>query len=457
MKFDYVCIGAGIASLMFSYRIRQRYPDASVAILEKGKRLEERSCPLDNRTVSRCIHCKQCAIVSGVAGSGAKNDGKYIIPTVDSADYGGWLAEYIGAEPLIDLVKQLDGTLTGFADKEYPFYSPSFEFKAECLKYDLHLKTAYIRHYGSDGNFRVMSKLVEYLEREGVNIFTEVGIKDIDLSKKEITSTAGSFEYNKLVIAVGRNGTPWFVDFCRLNRIELESNKVDIGVRVEIPSAICKQVSETMYEPKIYYRTKQYGDIVRSFCWNNNDAKVCIENNDKVLSVNGYSNSSSNELSGNSNFALLASINFSQPFKQPTEYARYIASLSNMISGNSVLVQRLGDLKLGRRTNEHRLSQSTTIPTLKTAVAGDISLAMPKRILDDIIETLDAMNNVMMGISNYDTLLYSPEIKTYSAKPKFISENFDISEDVYCCGDCSGTTRSLSQAGAQGLYIADRI
>ncbi len=228
-------------------------------------------------------------------------------------------------------------------------------------------------------------------------------------------------------------------------------------MRVEVRSEICHEIAKSIYEPKIYYRSKSYGDMTRTFCWNNGDARVCVENNEGVLSVNGYANSSSNANSGNSNFALLTSINFSSPFKQPTEYERYVASLSNMISGNSVLVQRLGDLKIGRRTTEKRLSQSTTVPTLQTAVAGDISLAMPKRILDDIIETLDALNNVIKGLNNYDTLLYSPEIKTYSARPAFVSDNFEIAKDVYAIGDGSGVTLSLSQAGAMGLFVADKI
>ncbi len=456
-NYDYIFIGAGISSLMCAHRIKQINPDASILILEKGKALHDRSCPLLEHRADKCKKCNPCSIVSGVAGAGSKNDGKYIIPQQDSVDYGGWLMEYMPPKAVVDYIQQVDDILTGFADKEYPLYTPSLDFKRECLKYDLHLRTANIRHYGSDGNMIVMSNLVEYLESHGVEIQTKVSIEKISFSDKYVITGDNKYHYNKLVIAVGRTGSSWLSDLCKVNNIPITNNRVDIGVRVEIPSEICDVVAKSIYEPKIYYRSKCYGDITRTFCWNNGDAQVCIENNDGVLSVNGYSNSSSEKSTGNSNFALLTSINFSVPFKQPTEYARYIASLSNMISGNSVLVQRLGDLKNGRRTNEHRLRQSNTIPTLKTAVAGDISLALPKRIIDNIIETLDALNMVIQGVNNYDTLLYSPEIKTYSARPKFISNDFQIYKDVYCSGDCSSVTRSLSQAGAMGLFIAESI
>lgn len=454
MKYNYVFVGGGFSALMSAYRIKQNKPDATVAILEKGKPLSDRKCPAENK---KCLQCKTCSVVCGVAGGGSMNDGKYILPTKDSLDYGGWLNDYLPAETVYDYIHQVDKILVGFADKEYPLYSPSMEFKQECLKNDLHLSTAKIRHYGSDGNYQVMSALVKHLESVNVDIFTNVEITDIDINKKVITSVKDVYQYEKMIIAVGRCGSLWFINFCNNNQIPITNNRVDVGVRVEIPSGICYDIAKTIYEPKIRYRSKCYGDKTRTFCWNNGDARVCIENNDGVLSVNGYANSATNANTGNSNFALLTSINFTDPFRNPTEYARYIASLSNMISGGSVLVQRLGDLKRGQRTNEHRLAQSTTVPTLKSAVAGDIALALPKRILDNIVETLAALNNVIRGISNYDTLLYSPEIKTYSARPKFIDDNFQIAKDVYACGDCCGVSRSLSQSGAMGIYIADKL
>ncbi len=459
---EFICIGAGISSLMFAYRIieNMKYgaPEAHITILEKGRPIKERKCPILEKTSDRCLKCRQCAIVTGEAGAGSFNDGKYIMPDRGSyKDYGGWLGQYLGFELMNGYIHAVDNALMGFATSDYPLYEPSDEFPAECLKYDMHALSATIRHFGSDGNYQVMSALLDYLKANGVDIITSVDISSIDTDNKTVYANTGEYHYDNLFIGAGRTGTAWFEEFCRTHGVDMVNNRVDIGVRVEIPDKVCKSIIDTIYEPKILVRTKPYGDIVRTFCWNNNRAKVCVENNSGILSVNGFANSIDGEDTGNSNFALLSSINFSTPFKYPTQYAQYVATMSNMISNNSVLVQRYGDLKLGRRTNDHRLAQSTTIPSLKTAVAGDISLALPKRILDNICSAIDQLNNVFPGIANYDTLLYSPEIKMYSARPVFKNEDFEILDGVYCFGDCSSVTRSLSQAGAMGVYVADKV
>jgi len=457
MRYDVICVGAGIANLMFAHRAKSINPGLDILILDKGRELEQRICPILEHKAEKCVKCKPCAIVNGISGSGAKNDGKYIIPDERSFDYGGWLSTYLPHAKVVNYIWTLDTILSRYADREYPLYRPSAAFKQECLRYDLHLQQANIRHYGSDGNYLVMKALVEDLRAQGVEIVSGFDVGTIDCQEKIVYDADGkrSHSYDKLILGIGRTGSNWLTDFCRDHGIALLNNKVDIGVRVEIPTDICADIAEGIYEPKIYYRTKQYGDLVRTFCWNNGDARVCVENNDGILSVNGYSNSGSGKSTGNSNFALLSSINFTSPFDDPTGYVRYVAALSNMVSGNNVLVQRFGDLIGGRRTNAHRLSQSTTVPTLDTAVAGDISLALPKRILDNIIEMIYALDNVIKGMANYNTLLYSPEIKMYSARPQFMNERFEIIEDVFAAGDGAGVTRSLSQAGAMGMYIAD--
>lgn len=455
MKFDAVCVGAGIANLMFAYEAKKLRPEMKIAVLDKGRELSQRVCPILEGKAEKCIKCPSCAIVNGISGSGAKNDGKYIIPDESSFDYGGWLSSYLPHPQVREMIKYLDAVLYEFADKDYPVYEPSAEFRRECLKYDLHLQQANIRHYGSDGNYNVMSALVDHLRGIGVEIYPNSDVTDVDIKEKRVTTAKGDvYEYEQLILGIGRTGSGWLTDFCRKNDIPLKNNKVDIGVRVEIPADVCAGISSGIYEPKIYYRTKQYGDLVRTFCWNNGDARVCVENNDGIMSVNGYSNSNSGSSTGCSNFALLSSINFTTPFDNPTQYVRYVAALSNMVSGDNVLVQRYGDLLAGRRTNAHRLGQSTVIPTLKTAVAGDISLALPKRTLDNIIEMIGKLDCVLPGMANYDTLLYSPEIKMYSARPQFADDSFAIAEGVYAIGDGAGVTRSLSQAGAMGIYVA---
>ena len=258
-----------------------------------------------------------------------------------------------------------------------------------------------------------------------------------------------------IVFAVGRAGSRFFSNWCTENDIPLKNNQVDIGVRVELPSMVWEHFSKKIYEPKIWYRSKRYGDTTRMFCFNERGS-VVTENTDGVLTVNGHSYRDLERKTENSNFALLSTIRFTEPFKNPIEYARYVASLANLISGGSVLVQRLGDLERGRRSDAKRIAQSTTRPTMN-AVAGDLSLCIPKRQLDNIIETLHALDAIAPGTANFDTLLYGIECKYYSARPNTNDFELEGCKDIYAVGDGAGFTRSLSQAAANGLYVADKL
>ena len=291
--------------------------------------------------------------------------------------------------------------------------------------------------------------------KQKADIFTDTKVENIDIAEKCITANGKTYYYNKLILAVGRVGSSWLAQFCRENGIELSNSQVDIGVRVELPRVIWEDISKQIYEPKIIYRTKTYGDRTRMFCFNSG-GEVVMENSNGILTVNGHANSDEALKTKNSNFAILSTQNFTEPFNQPIAYAKQIAGLANMVSGGSVIVQRFGDLVEGRRTNAHRLAQSTTIPTLN-ATPGDLSLCMPKRQLDNIIETIYALDKIAPGTANRDTLLYGAECKYYSARPKFLNDRFEIAKDIFCIGDGASVTRSLSQAGAQGLYVADQI
>ena len=320
------------------------------------------------------------------------------------------------------------------------------------------MQQAQVKHLGTDANFATMVKLVEHL-KEKVDIRTLTTVVDVDKESKIVTVKDHNGEYqvegNKVIFAVGRAGSRTFAEWCRKNNIHCTNTQVDIGVRVELPSMVWEHFSKKIYEPKILYRSKQYGDVTRMFCFNER-GHVVTENTDGVLTVNGHSFKDEARKSENSNFALLSTTRFTEPFNEPIEYARYVASLANKIAGGSVLVQRLGDLEAGKRTDEKRLKQSTVRPTLD-AVPGDLSLCMPKRQLDNIIETLHALDKVAPGTANYDTLLYGIECKFYSARPEF--NNFELvnSEGIYALGDGAGFTRSLSQAAANGLLVADHI
>ena len=448
-NYDIVIVGGGIGGLMSAYSAYEHNKDAKICIIDRGNQIDKRTCPIIAKKTEKCVSCKSCGIMQGLGGCGAYSDGKFIIST----EYGGWLPNYIGPEKTIEYIEKLDRILVSYGAHEN-VYMPSDEIKLECLKYDLRLLQAKVKHLGTDGNFKTMSRLIADLAIK-VDIYTNEDVTDILEDKHVVVSDKQQYTYKKLVIAVGRVGSGWFGDLCRKKGIRVANNQVDIGVRVELPRLVWRHISKVIYEPKILYRTKKYGDICRMFCFNDG-GEVVMENSDGIMTVNGHANNDESKKTVNTNFALLSTVNFTQPFEEPIAYAKHVAHLSNMVSGGSVLVQRFGDLLEGKRTNEHRISQSTVRPTLK-AVPGDLSLCIPKRQLDNIIETMYAINKIAPGTSNYDTLLYGVEAKYYSVRPNFINGDFEICDDVYAIGDGSGVTRGLSQAGAMGLYVGEVI
>ena len=450
MKYDVVIAGGGIGGLMAAYRLSKGAPKKKILIIDRGRALKNRKCPLSNHLVNECIRCKQCAIMEGIGGAGAFSDGKFNITT----EYGGWLQDYIGDKATLKYIGDVAAILDEFGATKKE-YLPSDEIKLKCLQHDLYLLQAKVKHLGTDGNFRVMSALMEYLET-AVDVMTEDAVVDVNLEENYIlTEKEEKISYKELILAIGRSGSEWFGDWCKKNNLNVVNNQVDIGVRVELPRIIWEDISKKIYEPKILYRTKDHGDCTRTFCFNSG-GEVVIENNDGMLTVNGHANSDPALKTENSNFAILSTTRFTQPFNEPIAYAKHICKLANMIAGGGVIVQRFGDLVNGRRTNAHRLLQSRVRPTLD-AVAGDLGLCIPKRQLDNIIDTIYALDKIAPGTANYDTLMYGVEAKFYSIKPDFIDNNFRITPNVYAIGDGAGITRGLAQAGANGLYVADAI
>lgn len=448
-------IGGGISGLMAAYRL-SLLNDIKVLIFEKGNDLKQRVCPLLHHNVDKCVKCNHCAIMEGLAGAGAFSDGKYNITT----EYGGWLQDIMDSADVLKYIEQADDILVDCGATRERFM-PNDELKKLCTQHDLYMQQGQCKHLGTDANFDTMCNLINELEsRENVSIYTNVNVTNVLADGDTFiinTEDNANFTVDKVVFAVGRVGSKFFTNWCNKNNIKLTNNQVDIGVRVELPSMIWEDFEKKIYEPKIIYRSKQYGDITRMFCFNGR-GEVVTENTNGILTVNGHAYKAEERKTKNTNFALLSTIRFTQPFNEPIEYARHVASLANMVSGGSVIVQRLGDLENGRRTDEARLRQSTVKPTLKSAVAGDLSLCMPKRQLDNIIETLHALDNIAKGTANYDTLLYGVECKYYSARPE-TTNKFELINmpNVYAIGDGAGFTRSLSQAAAQGLMVADNI
>jgi len=455
LNYDVVIIGGGISGIMTAYKLIQKKPDMKILMLEKGAGLKERVCPLiaTKKGKGGCIHCQTCSIMSGMAGAGAFSDGKYIIGT----EYGGWLTDFLPNEVVMKNILESDDILVKFGATQKVFV-PDDELKTECLTHDLHLKQTKLKHLGTDQNYFTMLNLIEYLENK-IKILTHAKMVDVDKQNHsvlfEYKGTEITVNATHIVFAVGRAGSKQFRKWCESNQIKCSNNQVDLGVRVELPASIWEKFSKKIYEPKIIYRTKNYGDLVRMFCFNER-GNVVMENTDGVLTMNGHSYADEDKKSQNTNFALLSTSNFTEPFKEPIEYARYVASLANKISGGSVLVQRFGDLVQGQRTTPERLKASTTIPTLE-AVPGDLSLCMPKRQLDNIIETIYALDKVAPGTANMDTLLYGIECKYYATRPDSVDFELQGCSDIYAIGDGGGFTRSLSHAGAHGLYIAQKI
>lgn len=453
-RYDIAIIGGGIGGLMAAYRLKRRIPEAKIVITERGNTLEKRNCPAGkNRT---CVHCKHCSITSGFAGAGAFSDGKFNLGTA----YGGTLGEELGEDNANYYISEVDEILNEYCTSGIPkVYFSNEELKLKCLQNNLRLLDMNVKHLGTDNNFITMQNLIKRISEDGTELLPFYDCENITKSGEEgyilHYSNGEKITSDKIIIATGRGGANFVSDFCRSFGVHMRSNYVDIGVRVEMKDIIWKEFSDQIYEPKILYKTKTFEDRCRMFCFNKGGL-VSAENNHGIITANGHSYAEPEKKTENCNFAILSSIRFTEPFNQPTEYVESISRLANMIGRGNVLVQRFGDLIRGRRTNDHRLGQNTVIPTLR-ATAGDISLVLPHRILTNIIETIYALDKVAPGTANDDTLLYGCESKYYSIRPEFKNDKFELVDGVYIIGDGSGICRGLSQSGAMGIYVADRI
>ena len=455
MKNDYdvIIIGAGPGGIFSAYELSLRRPDMKIAVFEAGKPLEKRKCPIDGEKITECIGCSTCSIMNGFGGAGAFSDGKYNITN----EFGGTLHEFIGKEKALDLMKYVDGINSGFGGSRTKLYSTANSgLKTQCLRNGLHLLDASVRHLGTDINYEVLTNIYDYL-KERVTFYFLTPVADVKKTADgyEIeTKKKGNFTCSECIISVGRSGSKWMEILCRKLEIPTLSNRVDIGVRVELPAEIFKHITDEVYESKIVYKTEKYQDLVRTFCMNPRGA-VVTENTNGIVTVNGHSYEDEALKTDNTNFALLVSKHFTEPFKDSNGYGESIARLSNMLGGG-VIVQRFGDLIRGQRSTEKRIDKAFIVPTLK-ATPGDLSLVMPKRILDGIVEMIYALDKIAPGTANDDTLLYGVEVKFYNMEVE-IDRNLETRyRGLYVIGDGSGVTHSLSHASASGVYVARHI
>lgn len=455
MKCDVSIIGAGTAGIFAGYELLHRKPDLKVVVLEQGPDIYTRSCPIVAKKVKKCIGCKPCSIVSGFGGAGAFSDGKYNFTTA----FGGWLTNYLPDDEVMDLIHYVDSINMQFGATDQIFSTESEESRAleqQALEHDLHLLQARVKHLGTENNLEILKGLYEHLKNLVEFRFSTkiISIEKLTGGGYLLHNGGEDFQCDYLIAAPGRSGAEWFSDCCKGLGLSQINNQVDVGVRVELPAKVMRHITDVMYESKLLYRTKQYGDMVRTFCMNPY-GHVVTENVDGLVTVNGHSYTDPALRSDNTNFALLVSNKFTQPFDQPYRYGKHIASMSNMLGGG-VLVQRFGDLIKGVRTNAHRLGQSFTKPTLE-ATPGDLSLALPKRHMDNIIEMIYTLDKLAPGTANYDTLLYGVEVKFYSSTLKLTAELETENHNMFAIGDGAGITRGLAQAGASGIKAARAI
>lgn len=452
-KYDIILVGCGIANIMCALECLKQNPNMSILMLEKGNPITKRSCP--KAKVGKCVDCKpSCQITTGFAGAGCFSDSKLTF----SSEVGGKLVDYIGHDKFDALLGKVEEAFTEYGGDTTIHYNEEYAnaLQYECSKYGMKLIKSKIRHLGTDGSYNVMLNIYNRLmSYQNVVIKCNTEVIDVDLDQKLVQTNTDCYCGNHISIAVGRYGSEWLRDLCLRNNIKLINGEVDVGVRVEVPNAVTDNVTQNLYEFKIV----NYSDSdnkVRSFCVNPGGF-VTQENYDNgIACVNGHSYLDKKSL--NTNFALLVSSHFTDPFNEPIKYGQRVCEIVNMLADGKPMVQRLVDLKNKKRTTKDRLARLSITPTLKDAEPGDLRYALPANILDSIVQTLDNMANVIPNINGKNTLLYAPEVKFYSSKIN-LNNNLQCDEfdGVYFLGDSSGVTHGIIQSAMSGLYAAEQI
>ena len=460
-KYDVILVGAGPAGIFCAYELMLKFPELSVLLIDKGHTIYDRKCPILLKKIDKCPINKKgfaacspsCSMTSGFGGCGAYSDGKFNITN----EFGGWMGEYLPDEEVLDLINYVDQiNLKHGAHPELtnPYTKEVYDIEKRGISVGLKLLRSQVRHLGTEVNLQILKNIYEELNNH-IDFLFKQDVKDIiveDNTIKGVKLADKEIYADYVMLGVGRGGSAWLSETLSKYGIEFKNNRVDLGVRVETNDIIMDEINKHLYEGKFLYNTS-VGTVVRTFC-SNPSGHVVIENYDGVMVCNGHAYNDQVLGSKNTNFALLVSQEFDDPFKDPNEFALEISHLANKLSNGSVIVQKYGDIKKGRRSTQKRIDEGFVKPTLKEAVPGDLGLVLPYNVMKSLIEMVEALNYVTPGIASDHTLFYGVEAKFYSDRP-VVDNKFETKiKNLYVGGDGAGITRGLAQAGANGVKIA---
>ncbi|RNB91403.1 NAD(P)/FAD-dependent oxidoreductase [Brevibacillus fluminis] len=470
-QYDVIVVGAGPAGIFLSYELTLRSPELKVLLIDKGHDIYARRCPILEEKIKLCpppagkkdfAGClPACSITSGFGGAGAYSDGKFNITT----EFGGWMTDYLSPSKVLELIQYVDsinlqhGATTSITD---PTTDTIKSIEQRGFAAGLKLLRAQVRHLGTEQNLEILKSIFEYLKNK-IDMMFKTEVEDLITVKEDgrhvvkgvVLKNGEEYHSDYVAIVPGRDGSAWLTDILKKRRLKMYNNQVDVGVRVETSDVVMQEINEHLYEGKFIFNTS-VGTRVRTFC-SNPSGHVVVENHSGIMAANGHSYKDPALGSSNTNFALLVSHKFTEPFDKPNEYAREICKRANDLSSGGVIVQKYGDIIRGRRSTEGRIREGFLEPTLKEAVPGDLGLVLPYNTMKSLIEMMEALDKVTPGIASEHTLFYGVEAKFYSARPKLTEEFETEIAGLYCGGDGAGITRGLAQAGAAGIWIARSI
>lgn len=465
MQYDVIVVGAGPTGIATCYELMLKKPSLKVLLLDKGHDIYRRRCPILEKKADKCPINKQgysnchpaCSITSGFGGAGAYSDGKFNI----TSEFGGWMTDYLPVDQVEELIQYLDLiNLKHGASKEItdPYTEDVKKIEKRGYAVGLKLLRAKVRHLGTEQNLEILKNIYEEMKNK-VDYMFRTEIVDLIINNNQINGVklidGQEILCEYVVIAPGRDGSNWLSKMMKKYNVEMSNNQVDIGVRVETNDIIMDEINKHLYEGKFIFRTS-VGTTVRTFC-SNPSGHVVIENHSGTMLANGHAYKDPKLGSNNTNFALLVSHAFDEPFNKPNEYAHQVSQLANMLTNGSIMVQKYGDVLKGRRTTDKRMKEGFVEPTLKEAIPGDLGLVLPYNTMKSLIEMTEALNYITPGIASEHTLFYGVEAKFYSARPK-VNRFFETPiNGLYIGGDGAGITRGLAQAGANGIWIARNI